>query len=199
MYSLRIIDTISLTLFKYHNLPHETISLFLHDHAVSLYKEAGISGRDKQWHPTGHCGMQLLIPAWDTCFWHRSPHLYPAVLREIFNWSELPSGCLGLFVLPDALCTDAAYYMCHGIMSRKRYPHHPILVKWITGGFQQQWFSILKLFIFFASVLNKLLNIQRCLWFIRHGLIESNLISLYLYPMHCMCKPKQNNTGHIDI
>ena len=22
-------------------------------------------------HPTAYCGMQLLIPAWDTCFWHQ--------------------------------------------------------------------------------------------------------------------------------
>ena len=23
------------------------------------------------------CGMQLLIHAWDTCFWHKSPHFWP--------------------------------------------------------------------------------------------------------------------------
>ena len=24
---------------------------------------------------TEYCGMQLLIPAWGTCFWHQSPHI----------------------------------------------------------------------------------------------------------------------------
>ena len=45
------------------------------DHMGTLSSEAGISGRDKQQHPTVFCGMQLLIPAWDTCFWWQSPHI----------------------------------------------------------------------------------------------------------------------------
>ena len=42
----------------------------------TLATEAVISGRDKWLHPTEYCGMQLQIPVWDTCFWHRSPHIW---------------------------------------------------------------------------------------------------------------------------
>ena len=27
--------------------------------------------------PTEYCGMQLIIPVWDTCFWHQSNQLNP--------------------------------------------------------------------------------------------------------------------------
>ena len=37
--------------------------------------KACISGRNKQFHPTLFCGMQLLILAWATCFWHQSHHI----------------------------------------------------------------------------------------------------------------------------
>ena len=41
----------------------------------ALAPEADISNRDKWLHPTVNCGIQLLIPAWDTCFWHQSPYM----------------------------------------------------------------------------------------------------------------------------
>ena len=40
-----------------------------------LVQEAGISDRDKQLHPTEYCGVQLLIPAWNTGFWRQSCHI----------------------------------------------------------------------------------------------------------------------------
>ena len=35
--------------------------------------ETCTSGRDKKLHPIVFCGMQSLINAWDTSFWHQSP------------------------------------------------------------------------------------------------------------------------------
>ena len=29
-------------------------------------------------HPTGNCGIQLLIPAWGYCFWHQRRHIFRA-------------------------------------------------------------------------------------------------------------------------
>ena len=61
----------------------------------TLVPEAGISGRDKSLHPTVNCGMQLLIPVRDTCFWHQSPHMmmYPGLVpRHImcdFTWGDI--------------------------------------------------------------------------------------------------------------
>ena len=31
--------------------------------------------RDKKLYPTEYYGMHLLIPAWETCFWHQSPRI----------------------------------------------------------------------------------------------------------------------------
>ena len=49
----------------------------------TLVPETGISGRDL--HPTVFFGMQLFIPAWDTSFWHQSPHLITIEIR----WSSV--------------------------------------------------------------------------------------------------------------
>ena len=42
---------------------------------MTFMPEVGISGMDKLLHPTDYCGMQLLIHAWDTFFWHQSSHV----------------------------------------------------------------------------------------------------------------------------
>ena len=47
--------------------------------------EASVPGRDKYLHPTENCGMQLLIPAWDTCFWHQSPQLTIDVRSRLYQ------------------------------------------------------------------------------------------------------------------
>ena len=47
----------------------------------TLVPEAGIPGRDKWLHLTVFCEMQLFIPAWDTCFWCQSPHLWCVVIN----------------------------------------------------------------------------------------------------------------------
>ena len=51
----------------------------------TLVPEAGISGRDKKLHPTVFCGMQLFIPAWDTCFWHQSPQIMSLFRHSQWN------------------------------------------------------------------------------------------------------------------
>ena len=43
---------------------------------------AGVSGRDRWLHPTVFCGMQMLVRAWDACFWRQSPHML-ALVRHI--------------------------------------------------------------------------------------------------------------------
>ena len=48
----------------------------------TLVPEAGISGKDKQLHATEYCRMQLLIPSWDTCFWHHNPHIILNILKR---------------------------------------------------------------------------------------------------------------------
>ena len=55
----------------------------------TLVPEAGISCRDKLLHPTVFCVMQLLILAWNTCFWHQCPHMRNHtmdMLWEKFQW-----------------------------------------------------------------------------------------------------------------
>ena len=41
----------------------------------TLMLKAGISNRDKLMHPTEYSGMQLFIPAWDTCFWYQRTYI----------------------------------------------------------------------------------------------------------------------------
>ena len=50
--------------------------------------EAGISGRDKELHPTVFCGMQLLIPAWDNGFWCQSLHAKCQSISGSLIWSS---------------------------------------------------------------------------------------------------------------
>ena len=46
----------------------------------TLASEPGNSGTDKQLLPIEYCGIQIIIPAWDTCFWRQS--------RRITRWKE---------------------------------------------------------------------------------------------------------------
>ena len=41
----------------------------------TLAPVAGVSGGDRWLHPTVLCGMQLLVRAWDVCFWCQSPQM----------------------------------------------------------------------------------------------------------------------------
>ena len=41
----------------------------------TLAPVAGVSGGGRWLHPTVWCGMQLLVRAWDVCFWCQSPQM----------------------------------------------------------------------------------------------------------------------------
>ena len=56
-------------------------------------------------HPTDCCGMQLFIPAWDTCFWHKSPHIGELGARSKYLGHER---VIATNIIPWALIT----YLC---------------------------------------------------------------------------------------
>ena len=57
-------------------------ALWYSDTSVTLAPVAGVSGGDRWLHPTVFCGMQLLVRAWDVCFWCQSPQM----LTLIWYW-----------------------------------------------------------------------------------------------------------------
>ena len=68
----------------------------------TLLPEAGILSRDKYLHPTKYCGMQLLIPAWDT-YMNENKSFFCCVkptelfyLEEFSTVSKLSASILGM-------------------------------------------------------------------------------------------------------
>ena len=62
-----------MSIYWYVHIINHAISQVFLQCRISTYmrtsvSEAGISGRENYLHSTVFCGMQLLIPAWDTCF-----------------------------------------------------------------------------------------------------------------------------------
>ena len=60
---------------------------------ADLYVRSRYQGQGQIITSHKYCGMYLLFPALDTCFWHRSPHMY---LRSITTASQ----CLKIILEP---------------------------------------------------------------------------------------------------
>ena len=71
----------------------------------TLAPAASISGMDKQLHPTEYCGMQVSIPAWNTCFWLQSPHIYEPFHHQTWYWTNSPE------TFGSRLETDQRHFM----------------------------------------------------------------------------------------
>ena len=91
----------------------------------TLLPEAGISGGDKLLHPTVFCGMQLLIPAWDPCFWQQGSHIWCIPYPEpvYTGWSSVHWNATGM-PLVDPVYTGIAL----------GYPANTCRVHWNTTG-----------------------------------------------------------------
>ena len=83
------------------------LSLFSWQEDTAMYREcsayvrtlapvAGVSGGDRWLHPTVFCGMQLLVRAWDVCFWCQSPQMLTLIFM-ILIFTILDAKWIDLF------------------------------------------------------------------------------------------------------
>ena len=92
------------------------LSLFPWQEDTAMYREcsaylrtlapvAGVSGGDRWLHPTVFCGMQLLVRAWDVCFWCQSPQMLTLIFM-ILIFTILDANELTCFAGPTVRLLD---------------------------------------------------------------------------------------------
>ena len=85
-------------MYKVHNYYFSFMSIHIRFHSndcenrCTMAPEACFSVINKWLHPTQYCQMQLLISAWDTCFWHQNLHISIYIFVNRIKWihSKMP-------------------------------------------------------------------------------------------------------------